>query len=73
MFWAGTRPRLIVMDPKMMKEILSNRQGHFQKPPINPLILIIAKGLAALEGEEWAKHRRILNPAFHVDKLKVPF
>lgn len=54
-----------------MKEVLSNKEGHFQKPPLNALILILARGLTSLEGEKWAKHRRILNPAFHLEKLKV--
>ncbi|RVW44087.1 Cytochrome P450 72A15 [Vitis vinifera] len=71
LFWAGTTPRLIVMDPGMIKEVLSNKQGHFQKPYISPLILTLARGLTALEGEVWAKQRRIINPAFHLEKLKV--
>ncbi|KAG2717993.1 hypothetical protein I3760_03G200100 [Carya illinoinensis] len=70
MFWAGTRPRLIIMDPKMVKEVLSNKLGHFQKPPLGPLILILTKGLTTLEGEQWAKRRSIINPAFRLEKLK---
>lgn len=73
LFWSGTTPKLIVMDPEMMKEILSNKLGHFQKPYINPLILTLAKGLTILQDQEWAKHRRIINPAFHLEKLKVCF
>ena len=73
MSWAGTRPRLIIKDPEMMKEILSNKLGHFQKPPLNPLILILTRGLTTLEGEQWTKRRRMINTAFHLDKLKVPF
>jgi cytochrome P450 len=73
MYWAGTRPRLIIMETEMMKEILSNKLGHIQKPPLNPLILILTRGLTTLEGEQWAKRRRIVNPAFHLERLKVPF
>lgn len=73
MCWAGTRPRLIIMDPEMMKEILLNKLGHFQKPPLNPLILILTRGLTTLEGEQWGKRRRIVNHAFHMERLKVPF
>ncbi|KAL5768542.1 hypothetical protein ACOSQ2_015325 [Xanthoceras sorbifolium] len=69
--WAGKTPRVIIKDPELMKEVLSNKQGHFQKPPLNPLITILTKGLTTLEGEMWAKHRKIINPAFHLDKLRV--
>ncbi|KAJ0030663.1 hypothetical protein Pint_13475 [Pistacia integerrima] len=69
--WNGTSPRLIIKDPELMKEVLSNKQGHFHKPPVNALILILARGLTSLEGEKWAKRRRILNPAFHLEKLKA--
>ncbi|CAL5340584.1 unnamed protein product [Camellia sinensis] len=68
--WGGTTPKVIIKDPELMKEVLSNKLGHFGKPPLNPLILILSKGLTSLEGEMWAKHRRIINPAFHLDKLK---
>ncbi|EEF46296.1 cytochrome P450, putative [Ricinus communis] len=70
MFWNGKTPRLIISDPELMKEVLSNKLGHIQKPPLNPLILILARGLTVLEGEKWAIHRRLINPAFHLEKLK---
>ncbi|XP_050219667.1 cytochrome P450 CYP72A616-like [Mercurialis annua] len=70
MFWNGKTPRLIISDPELMKEVLSNKLGHIQKPPLTPLILILAKGLTVLEGEKWAKHRKLINPAFHLEKLK---
>ncbi|XWS72248.1 hypothetical protein CRYUN_Cryun02cG0023500 [Craigia yunnanensis] len=69
--WTGTRPRLIIKDPELMKEVLANKQGHFQKPPVNPLILIPSRGLITLEGEQWSKCRRMINPAFHLEKLKM--
>ncbi|KAK4265622.1 hypothetical protein QN277_026649 [Acacia crassicarpa] len=70
MFWSGTTPRLIIKDRKLMMEVLSNKQGHFGKPPLNPNILIITRGLSTLEGDNWARRRRILNPSFHLEKLK---
>ncbi|XP_057467580.1 cytochrome P450 CYP72A616-like [Actinidia eriantha] len=68
--WFGTTPRLIIQDPELMKEVLSNKLGHFGGPPVNQLILILTRGLTTLEGEKWAQHRRIINPAFHLEKLK---
>jgi PHYB activation tagged suppressor 1 len=34
---------------------------------------MIGEGLALVEGVEWVKRRRIFNPAFSMDKLKVLF
>ncbi|KAF3645213.1 Cytochrome [Capsicum annuum] len=68
--WLGTSPRLIIMDPTLIKEVLLNKQGHFHLPPLNPLVLILTKGLTTLKGEKWAMHRKLINPAFHLEKLK---
>jgi len=68
--WFGPYPRVILMDPELVKQVLSNKFGHFQKPKINPSGRSLARGVATYEGEKWAKHRRIINPAFHIEKLK---
>ncbi|KAJ8638978.1 hypothetical protein MRB53_015672 [Persea americana] len=68
--WNGTTPRVTVNDPEQMKEVLLNKSGHFQQPPVNPIIKQIAMGVSSMEGEKWAKHRRIITPAFYPDKLK---
>ncbi|KAK9131360.1 hypothetical protein Sjap_011847 [Stephania japonica] len=70
LIWAGKTPRLVVVDPAMVKEILSDKFNHFEKPQVNPLILVLTRGLTSLEGEKWANHRKIINPAFHLEKLK---
>lgn len=71
MCWGGPTPRLIIKDAEMMKQVLSNKQGHFEKPYIPPILLVLTNGLTTLEGENWAKHRKIINPAFHIERLKV--
>ncbi|KAM7503143.1 hypothetical protein LguiB_002047 [Lonicera macranthoides] len=38
---------------------------------IASLIWKFANGLSTQEEEKWAKHRKIINPAFHVEKLKI--
>ncbi|KAH7651907.1 Secologanin synthase protein [Dioscorea alata] len=68
--WLGPYPRVSLMDPELIKEVLSNKFGHFVKPNLTPLGKLLAQGLASHEGEKWAKHRRIINPAFHLEKLK---
>lgn len=68
--WSGPSPRMIVMDPEMIKEIL-NKSYLYQKPQLNQLFKLFIYGLPFYEGDKWAKHRRLLNPAFHNEKLKV--
>ncbi|XP_068658474.1 cytochrome P450 CYP72A616-like [Aristolochia californica] len=68
--WFGPSPRIHIMDPEMIKEILTNKFGQFEKPEVNPQIKLLLTGVAILEGEKWAKHRRIINPAFHMEKIK---
>lgn len=58
------------MDPHQIKEIFT-KNFDFQKVHSNPLVSIIATGLVNAEGDEWAKRRKIINPAFHLEKLKV--
>ncbi|BAD61160.1 cytochrome P450-like [Oryza sativa Japonica Group] len=68
--WFGTTPRVVIAEPELVKDILSNKFGHFEKFTLKSLGKLIALGLASYEGEKWARHRRILNPAFHLEKLK---
>ncbi|XP_074311819.1 cytochrome P450 CYP72A219-like [Silene latifolia] len=67
--WFGPVPCINIMDPQMIKEVLMKYE-EFQKPHTNPLTKILVRGLVAYEGEKWAKHRKIINPAFHMEKLK---
>lgn len=58
------------MDPDMIRDILFNH-NTFQKIKGNPLIRLLVDGLVFEEGDQWAKHRKIMNPAFNLLKLKV--
>ncbi|CAD5189720.1 cytochrome P450 CYP72A616-like [Musa acuminata AAA Group] len=68
--WFGPVPRVTIMDPELVREVLSNKFGHFGKPKGILLGRFLFRGLVSYEGEKWVKHRRIMNPAFHVEKLK---
>lgn len=68
--WFGPVPCINIMEPQMIKEIMIKYE-EFQKPNTNPLAKMLVKGLVAYEGEKWAKHRKIINPAFHLEKLKA--
>lgn len=68
--WFGPRPALVVLDPELIREVLL-KNFVFQKPPGSPLARLLGRGLVMLETDEWARHRKLINPAFHVQKLKV--
>ena len=73
LYWNGTEPMLCISDLELVKQILSNKSGLFVKSKIRPELfkLVGMKGLVFVEGVDWVRHRRILNPAFSIDRLKV--
>ncbi|VVB03565.1 unnamed protein product [Arabis nemorensis] len=73
LYWNGTEPRLCITDTDLAKQILSNKLGLVVKAKIRPELrnLIGIKGLFFVEGDDWVRHRRILNPSFSIDRLKI--
>ncbi|WOH00772.1 hypothetical protein DCAR_0520147 [Daucus carota subsp. sativus] len=67
--WIGPVARVNILEPELIKEILMNNTD-FKKPTPNPLAKFLVSGLSGYEDEKWSKHRKIINPAFHVDKLE---
>ncbi|XP_068659321.1 cytochrome P450 709B2-like [Aristolochia californica] len=71
LFWFGTQPRLSIVDPEMIKEVLSTKFGFYtidkQPPSVDALL---GNGLLSISGIDWVRHRRAVNPAFNIDKLK---
>ncbi|CAB4307571.1 unnamed protein product [Prunus armeniaca] len=67
--WMGPIPKVNIMNPEDLKEIF-NKDQNFRRPSANPMIDLLAQGLSAFEDGKWAKHRKIIHPAFHLEKLK---
>ncbi|XP_051152148.1 cytochrome P450 CYP72A219-like isoform X2 [Andrographis paniculata] len=67
--WFGSTPSVVVLEPEHIREILS-KNYIYQKPPRSPLSQRMARGTGWLEGDKWAKHRKLVVPAFYVEKLK---
>ncbi|CAN0872669.1 Cytochrome P450 734A1 [Linum grandiflorum] len=71
LYWFGSRPRLAISDPEVVKEVLLNKSGCFEKVRFNPLSkLLFGDGLVGLEGDKWALHRRITTQAFNMERVK---
>ncbi|KAK7244048.1 hypothetical protein RIF29_38866 [Crotalaria pallida] len=68
--WFGPIPRVTINDPELIKDVF-NKIDIFPKPALNPLVELLVTGLTTYEGEKWSKHRRIINPAFNLEKIKV--
>lgn len=68
--WMGPVPTIFITQPELIRDAFT-RMNEFRKPKMNPLTELLAPGLVSYEGEKWANHRRLVNPAFHVQKLKL--
>jgi len=72
LYWFGPKPRICIFDYELARQILSNKSGHFMKNDTQPTVLaLLGKGLVFVEGIDWVRHRRVINPAFAMDKIKV--
>lgn len=67
--WIGPLPTIVITNPEQIKEVF-NKVNDFEKASTFPLIRLLAGGLASYKGDKWASHRRIINPAFHLEKIK---
>ncbi|KAM5567456.1 hypothetical protein ABKV19_015504 [Rosa sericea] len=68
--WQGTRAQLVVTEPELCKEIFNNKDGAYPKPTSLVPKILLGNGLPLLEGEKWAKSRKLANHAFHGESLK---
>ncbi|KAL5863168.1 hypothetical protein ACOSQ3_000682 [Xanthoceras sorbifolium] len=71
-YWHGIEPRIYISDLELAKQVLANKLGFYPKPQLTPLTeKLVGKGLGFLTGQDWIRHKKIINPAFNIDKLKV--
>lgn len=71
-YWYGIQSRLYVAEPELIKEVLSNKFGQYEKQTPRPLVMaLLGRGLVFVNGLRWVKHRRIVSPAFNIHNLKT--
>ncbi|KAG8366489.1 hypothetical protein BUALT_Bualt17G0085300 [Buddleja alternifolia] len=69
--WIGPQPHMVITEPELIKEILTNKAGIFQKIKAEGLIKkLLGDGLVSTEGEKWSKLRKLANHAFYAESLK---
>ncbi|KAK1436547.1 hypothetical protein QVD17_02328 [Tagetes erecta] len=71
LYWFGSKPRLAVSDPDVIKEILVTKSGSFGKIRSDPGVnALFGEGLVSLDGEKWIVHRRIAAQAYNMERIK---
>ncbi|KAL6577745.1 hypothetical protein OROMI_010073 [Orobanche minor] len=69
--WIGTQPHVVVTEPELIKEILSNKYGKYPKSKLKGYLKkLLGDGIVVAEGEKWLKLRKLANHAFHGECLK---
>ncbi|ORZ15247.1 cytochrome P450 [Absidia repens] len=71
-FSGANQPRILIADPELLKQILTNDEFNFTKAPETKkfLSLFLGDGLLAAEGDVHRYQRKMLNPAFSVGALR---
>ncbi|TYG78181.1 hypothetical protein ES288_D02G037800v1 [Gossypium darwinii] len=70
-YWNGVRAEVVISEPELIKEVMKNSENIFQKRKLTDVgAKLLGNGLVFIEGEKWAKHRKLANHAFHGESLK---
>ncbi|CAA2958845.1 cytochrome P450 CYP72A219-like [Olea europaea subsp. europaea] len=69
--WVGPRPRVLIMDPELMKTVMS-KYNIFKKnfKVTNNIVQTLISRILNQEGEKWSKSRKTQNPIFQLEKIK---
>jgi PHYB activation tagged suppressor 1 len=71
-YWNGATPNVCLADVNVVRQVLFDRTGLYPKNLMNPHVTrLLGKGLVLTDGDEWKRHRKVVHPAFNMDKLKV--
>ncbi|CAI5470636.1 unnamed protein product [Closterium sp. Yama58-4] len=71
-FAAGPQPALVLADPDLVQQVLIGRSGFFQKmPAVQRALSFVGDGLPFVDGEEWLRQRKAVNPSFSHGAIKL--
>ena len=69
------RPLFLVNDPPLVRQVLVEQVEQFPKHPLTLWLLqpLIGRAIFSVNGEEWARQRRLLDQAFQAAALRRVF
>jgi len=71
LFWIGPIPALFSTDLQLVKQVLADRTGLYQKDFLVPVLnSLFGNGVVFINGDDWKRHRKVVLPAFTHDKIK---
>ncbi|PON79745.1 Cytochrome P450, E-class, group I [Parasponia andersonii] len=69
--WYGPQPQMVITEPELIREILSDRERVYPKNKAQMYLKkVFGDSVATSQGEKWAKMRKIANHAFQIENLK---
>ena len=71
-FRAGPYRICLVNRPELIRDILVNKQDHYRKLKRFRRVIgqVAGNGLIVSEGDFWRRQRRLVQPAFHAERLR---
>ncbi|XP_062215511.1 cytochrome P450 709B2-like [Phragmites australis] len=71
LFWIGPIPAVFSTDLQLIKQVLTDRTGLYQKDFLIPVLkFLFGNGVILINGDDWKRHRKVVLPAFNHEKLK---
>lgn len=66
----GGRRLVVINEPSYIKHVFqANHSNYIKAPSYRKLRMLLGNGLFTSEGDEWLKHRRLIQPTFHKVEL----
>lgn len=66
----GRKRVLFLTDPAAIEDALVTRHRDFHKSPMERRVgVVVGEGILLSEGEVWRAHRRVVQPAFHHERI----